>query len=77
MYFKDLLRALRNKKHHYQDLPDNLKKALGSLPEGFLSYFTGRFPNLLMHVHSVVAVSSIRNEPQFGSYFQVPVDHYS
>ncbi|KAJ7798740.1 ribonuclease 2-5A-domain-containing protein [Mycena olivaceomarginata] len=40
---QDLLRALRNKKHHYQDLPDKVKRNLGPLPEGFLAYFTRRF----------------------------------
>ncbi|TPX65206.1 hypothetical protein SpCBS45565_g05324 [Spizellomyces sp. 'palustris'] len=34
---RDLLRALRNKKHHYQDLPPPVQKALGPLPEGFLT----------------------------------------
>ncbi|KAJ7779575.1 hypothetical protein B0H14DRAFT_3894141 [Mycena olivaceomarginata] len=36
---QDLLRALRNKKHHYQDLPDKVKRNLGPMPEGFLAYF--------------------------------------
>ncbi|KAJ6511348.1 ribonuclease 2-5A-domain-containing protein [Mycena vitilis] len=40
---QDLLRALRNKKHHYQDLPDNVKRH-GPMPEGFLAYFTRRYP---------------------------------
>ncbi|RKO93174.1 kinase-like domain-containing protein [Blyttiomyces helicus] len=65
---RDLLRALRNKKHHYQDLPPETKKALGELPDGFLSYFTSRFPGLLLHVYYVVA-ERLRDESMFRSYF--------
>ncbi|CAE6377832.1 serine/threonine-protein kinase/endoribonuclease IRE1 [Rhizoctonia solani AG-1 IB] len=66
---QDLLRALRNKKNHYQDLPDNVKRHLGPLPEGFLSYFTRRFPKLFSHVYSVVEGSSLQVEPMFRPYF--------
>ncbi|KAI0922527.1 hypothetical protein AcV5_009475 [Taiwanofungus camphoratus] len=68
---QDLLRALRNKKHHYQDLPDNVKRLLGSMPDGFLSYFTRRFPGLFLHVHSVISVSPLRNESMFQTYFEL------
>ncbi|CAG8528964.1 14687_t:CDS:2, partial [Racocetra persica] len=60
---RDLLRALRNKKHHYQDLPEQVKKALGQIPDGFLFYFTSRFPNLMLHVYYVIAeFENLRNE---------------
>ncbi|KAJ7057037.1 hypothetical protein C8F01DRAFT_1153173 [Mycena amicta] len=68
---QDLLRALRNKKHHYQDLPDNVKRHLGPMPEGFLAYFTRRFPRLFLHVHSVIGNSSLRTESMFRSYFDL------
>ncbi|KAJ3122947.1 bifunctional endoribonuclease/protein kinase ire1 [Nowakowskiella sp. JEL0407] len=66
---RDLLRALRNKKHHYQDLPLSAQKALGALPEGFLNYFTSRFPGLLLHVYYVVLDNEVlRNDPMFAVY---------
>ena len=84
---QDLLRALRNKvsslscmchpvltnvqKHHYQDLPDNVKRLLGTMPEGCLAYFTRRFPHLFLHVHGVVANSSLRTESMFRTYFEL------
>ncbi|KAG8809999.1 bifunctional endoribonuclease/protein kinase ire1, partial [Serendipita sp. 399] len=68
---QDLLRALRNKKHHYQDLPDNVKRHLGSLPDGFLAYFTKRFPALFLHVYSVVSDLPLRHEPMFKTYFEL------
>ncbi|XP_053132408.1 serine/threonine-protein kinase/endoribonuclease IRE2 [Hemicordylus capensis] len=48
---RDLLRALRNKKHHYQELPSSVQESLGALPQGFVQYFTSRFPRLLLHTH--------------------------
>ena len=45
------LRVIRNKKHHYRDLPEDIQQLLGALPSGFLRYFLhrGRFPMLLMY----------------------------
>ena len=44
----DLLRALRNKSNHYEDMPDTLKAKVGSLPDGYLRFWTSRFPTLLI-----------------------------
>ena len=44
----DLLRALRNKKNHYEDMPDFLKDKIGGLPEGYLCWWSTKFPNLLL-----------------------------
>ncbi|BGP34160.1 bifunctional endoribonuclease/protein kinase ire1 [Rhodotorula toruloides] len=70
---RDLLRVLRNKKHHYQDLPEGVQRALGDLPGGFLSYFTTRFPHLLLHVYDTVA-RHLADEPMFASTFRIPED---
>ncbi|CAG8547954.1 11824_t:CDS:2 [Gigaspora margarita] len=70
---RDLLRALRNKKHHYQDLPEQVKRALGHIPDGFLYYFTSRFPNLMLHVYYVIAeFENLTNESIFKHYFEIP-----
>ncbi|THU97496.1 hypothetical protein K435DRAFT_721799 [Dendrothele bispora CBS 962.96] len=68
---QDLLRALRNKKHHYLDLPENVKGHLGSMPEGYLSYFTRRFPRLFLHVYQVIDSSELKKEEMFRSYFKL------
>ncbi|KAI9099768.1 kinase-like domain-containing protein [Phlyctochytrium arcticum] len=68
---RDLLRALRNKKHHFQDLPPAVQTALGSPPDNFLTYFTSRFPALLLHVYHVVADTKLRSEPMFQQYFEL------
>ena len=50
----DLLRALRNKKNHYEDMPDDLKRKIGGLPDGYLTYWTRRFPNLLLTCWEII-----------------------
>ncbi|WVO12775.1 hypothetical protein L204_100383 [Cryptococcus depauperatus] len=67
---RDLLRAMRNKKHHYQDLDPPAQAQLGSLPTGFLIYWTLRYPKLFMHVHRVVRESRLREENMFEGYFR-------
>ncbi|KAJ9105294.1 hypothetical protein QFC21_001662 [Naganishia friedmannii] len=62
---RDLLRAMRNK----ANLPETLKKRVGPLPDGYLNYFTTRFPALFTHVHQVVYESKLRHESQFAPYF--------
>uniref|UniRef100_A0AAQ5YI31 non-specific serine/threonine protein kinase n=1 Tax=Amphiprion ocellaris TaxID=80972 RepID=A0AAQ5YI31_AMPOC len=67
---RDLLRAMRNKKHHYHELPPEVQETLGELPEGFVSYFTSRFPRLLMHTHAALHICS--HERLFHPYYLPP-----
>lgn len=67
----DLLRALRNKKHHYNDMSEGLKRSIGGLPDGYLSFWTVRFPALLMCCHWVVEECEISGEDRFRRYFTV------
>ena len=46
---RDLLRVIRNKRHHYHELSPPVKAMVGALPVGFCSYFEARFPLLLTH----------------------------
>lgn len=50
---------IRNKRHHFNELPDSVKPKLEPLPHGFLSYFTApsRFPTLLISVYNTVIAS--------------------
>ncbi|XP_061779018.2 serine/threonine-protein kinase/endoribonuclease IRE1 isoform X2 [Nerophis lumbriciformis] len=67
---RDLLRAMRNKKHHYHELPADVQQTLGELPEGFVGYFTSRFPRLLMHTHT--AMLTCAHERLFQTYYLMP-----
>ncbi|KAM4829679.1 serine/threonine-protein kinase/endoribonuclease IRE2 [Thomomys bottae] len=64
---RDLLRAIRNKKHHYRELPTAVRQALGPDPESFIKYFTRRFPRLLLHTHR--AMRSCALEGLFLPYY--------
>lgn len=50
----DLLRALRNKYHHFMDLPEDIAEIMGPVPDGFYDYFIKRFPNLLIGTYKIV-----------------------
>lgn len=68
----DLLRALRNKRNHYNDMPEHLKAHIGGLPEGYLLFWTVRFPSLLMSCHWVVAELGLTRTDRFQRYFSPP-----
>lgn len=72
---QDLLRVIRNKKHHFQDMPPALKKQLSPMPDGFLHYFAQRFPKLFMHVYQVLdQLPVLRREVTLRSYYLEEVD---
>uniref|UniRef100_A0A3B4B8U6 Serine/threonine-protein kinase/endoribonuclease IRE1 n=1 Tax=Periophthalmus magnuspinnatus TaxID=409849 RepID=A0A3B4B8U6_9GOBI len=64
---RDLLRAMRNKKHHYRELPADVQETLGSVPDDFVSYFTSRFPHLLIHTY--LAMRTCVTERPFLPYY--------
>ncbi len=64
----DFLRVIRNKYAHYYDLPGNIQAELGTLPDGFLQYFTTRFPFLFIRTYECMA-RHCKNEPNFQMYF--------
>ncbi|KFZ14636.1 hypothetical protein V502_05977 [Pseudogymnoascus sp. VKM F-4520 (FW-2644)] len=66
----DLLRALRNKKNHYEDMSDKLKKDVGPLPEGYLSFWTRKFPNLLIGCWNVVYEVRWDEVDRFREYYE-------
>jgi serine/threonine protein kinase len=67
----DLLRAIRNKRHHYRELPEDLKAVLGTIPDGYMEYFHCRFPHLLLHIHRLIGGNEAAKEPLFQTYFTV------
>lgn len=65
----DLLRALRNKKNHYEDMPPSVKKLVGPLAGGYLGYWCQRFPRLLMACYEVVHEEKLVGNDRFKGYF--------
>ncbi|ESN90088.1 hypothetical protein HELRODRAFT_116619 [Helobdella robusta] len=64
---RDLLRVIRNKKHHYRDLSAELKESIGSIPDGYVSYFTSRFPLLLMHTYD--AMEMLKDDQALAPFY--------
>ncbi|CCE64353.1 hypothetical protein TPHA_0H01470 [Tetrapisispora phaffii CBS 4417] len=65
--FLDLLRAFRNKYHHYQDTPASISKKIGILPDGFYFYFIEKFPNLLLELYKLIE-ENLNDDPSFIEY---------
>lgn len=59
--------ALFPQKHHYRELPEEVQETLGSIPDDFISYFTSRFPQLLLHTH--MAMRMCAHERPFLPYY--------
>ncbi|RFU80523.1 ire kinase [Trichoderma arundinaceum] len=66
----DLLRALRNKRNHYEDMSDSLKRSVGSLPDGYLVYWTVKFPMLLLTCWNVVYNLQWEETDRFREYYE-------
>ena len=64
---KALLRAIRNKVEHYNELSDFIKQLSGSTPEGLVSYFIQKFPLLL--VHTYIVMQKCKAESVFEEYY--------
>ncbi|KAL0110554.1 hypothetical protein PUN28_013865 [Cardiocondyla obscurior] len=69
---RDLLRALRNKKHHYRELSPKAQESLGEIPNEFTQYWLSRFPYLLCHVW--YAMQNFRSESSLKQYYH---PHYT
>lgn len=65
----DMLRALRNKRNHYEDMPETLKRTVGPLPEGYLGFWTRRFPMLLLVCWDVVYKVRWDETDRFREYY--------
>merc|ERR1712241_1153526 len=77
---RDLLRAIRNKKHHYRELTDDAKMLYGKMPGEFTDYWVSRFPLLVNH--SYLAMQCVKYENNFSRYYHkdydyVPIPHRS
>ncbi|XP_055853155.1 serine/threonine-protein kinase/endoribonuclease IRE1 [Episyrphus balteatus] len=58
---RDLLRAFRNKKHHYHELSEDVQSILGSIPNEFTNYWIDKFPYLISHVYHAFSICSMEN----------------
>lgn len=66
----DLLRALRNKRNHYEDMSESLQRSVGPLPDGYLSFWTTKFPVLLLACWNVVYNVRWEETDRFRDYYE-------
>jgi serine/threonine-protein kinase/endoribonuclease IRE1 len=69
---RDCLRLIRNKHHHYDELPAEVKERIGTNPEGLQHYFESRYPRLLMHCYSILRELMSPNDPLATKYMISP-----
>ncbi|XP_028168427.1 serine/threonine-protein kinase/endoribonuclease IRE1 isoform X2 [Ostrinia furnacalis] len=62
-----LIRAIRNKKHHFRELESEVREKLGKIPDGFITYWLRRFPLLLPHVW--LQMQQFRHEDILQAYY--------
>lgn len=69
MSISELLRALRNKAAHYDEMPAAAKAVFGPSPDGFSAYWTGKFPFLLLHIYLKVYKSGLYRDANFAQFY--------
>lgn len=66
----DLLRVIRNKKNHFQDLPENVREMMmGGTAEGYFGFWGKRFPSLLVVCHALVLEKGLVGGWRLERYF--------
>lgn len=66
----DLLRVIRNKKNHFQDLPENVREMMmGGSAEGYFRFWGKRFPSLLVVCHALVLEEGLVGRWRLERYF--------
>ena len=69
------LRIIRNKYHHYDELPQNLRYIINpekpNDPNGLIFYFERTFPNLLMHCYNTCRLS-LSSDCLFRIKYEIP-----
>ena len=69
---KDLLRAIRNKRHHQRDLTDEARKELGATTESFYDHWNKRFPLLLPVTYQAICCAySNDNDAHFDDFYEL------
>lgn len=59
----------RNKHHHWDDMPDDVKAKVGEVPEGYLQFWETRFPDLVVKVWRAVVDLGLAGDRKFAKWF--------
>lgn len=70
---RDCLRMIRNKHHHWDELPSDLKSRVGTNTDGFSLYISRRFPRLVIHCYNYCIAHMGLDDPLALDYkFSIP-----
>lgn len=65
---RDLLRLVRNKHHHYDELPQDFRASMGQCQDSLVEYFERKFPRLLMHCWDCCRAALSDDDPLMRKY---------
>ncbi len=65
---RDLLRLIRNKHHHFDELPDDFRNSKVANHDALLEYFERRFPRLMMHCWECCRLALTSTDPLMVKY---------
>lgn len=73
---RDCLRLIRNRSHHFEELPASLKSRIGSSTDGLSMYITRVFPRLLMHCYNF-CVANLGADDSLAADYKLPISRNS
>lgn len=68
---RDLLRLVRNKHHHFEELPEGFRLSIIPNQDALCEYFTTKFPGLVMHCY-IFCGQHLTGEDPLVSKFGIP-----
>jgi hypothetical protein len=69
---RDLLRLIRNKHHHFEELPEDFRKSTVPDQEALFEYFQRKFPDLVMHCYNFCRQNLMKDDALLSKYEIVP-----
>mmetsp|Transcript_15612 Transcript_15612/g.38950 ORF Transcript_15612/g.38950 Transcript_15612/m.38950 type:complete len:1748 (-) Transcript_15612:1933-7176(-) len=69
---RDLLRLVRNKHHHFEELPEDFRQSTIPNQDALLEYFERKFPDLVMHCYNFCRQNLPENDALLSKYEIVP-----
>lgn len=67
---RDLLRLIRNKHHHFEELPEEFRSSTVPNQDALYEYFSTKFPALIMHCYSFCG-KNLTEDDQMVSKFDI------
>ena len=73
---RDLLRLIRNKHHHFEELPEEFRLSTAPNQDALYEYFSSKFPALVMHCYAFCG-QNLAEDDQLVIKFDIPLAKFS